>query len=83
MFVIANSSKLLNQIYKNFKKIADTSFKKNGNYSKERYLSDVAETLQRNFYVDDLLKSVSDVATAIRLLNDVIEMWAGRTGRKS
>ena len=42
--------------------------------SKERYPSDVAQTLQRNFYVDDLLKSVSDVATAIRLLNAVIEM---------
>ena len=44
--------------------------------SKGRYPSDVAETLQRNFYVDDLLKSVSDVTTAIRLLNDVIEMCA-------
>ena len=44
--------------------------------SKERYSSDVAETLQKNFYVDDLLKSVSNVATAIRLLNDVIEMVA-------
>ena len=37
---------------------------------------DAAKALPRNFYVDDLLKSVSDVATAIRLLNDVIEMFA-------
>ena len=49
--------------------------------SKERYPSDVAQTLQRNFYVDDLLKSVSDVATAIRLLNDVIEMCAAGGSR--
>ena len=44
--------------------------------SKGRYPSDVAKTLQRNFYVDDLLNSVSNVGTAIRLLNDVIEMCA-------
>ena len=30
----------------------------------------------KEFYVDDLLKSVSNVATAIRLLIDVIEMCA-------
>ena len=34
------------------------------------------DTLNRNFYVDDLLKSVKHVKTAIRLLNDVISMCA-------
>ena len=32
--------------------------------------------LEQHQHVDDLLKSVSNVATAIRLLNDVIEMCA-------
>ena len=49
--------------------------------SKERYPSDVAETLQKKIYVNDLLKSISDVATAIRLLNDVIEMCAAGGSR--
>ena len=34
------------------------------------------DTLNRNFYVGDLLKSVKDVKTAIRLLHDVINMCA-------
>ena len=32
------------------------------------------DTFNRNFYVDDLLKSVKDVKSAIRLLHDVISM---------
>ena len=52
------------------------ALKRTAGDSKESYPSGVAETIQRKFYVDDLLKSVSDVATAIRLLNDVIEMCA-------
>ena len=34
------------------------------------------DTLNRNFYVDDLLKSVENVKTAIRFLHDVIIMCA-------
>ena len=44
--------------------------------NKSRYQTDVMDTLNRNFYVDDLLKSVKDVKTAIRLLHDVISMCA-------
>ena len=33
-------------------------------------------SLRRNFYVDDLLKSVSDVNTAIYLLHEVIKLFA-------
>ena len=43
---------------------------------KSRYQTDIMDTLNRNFYVDDLLKSVKDVKTAIRLLHDVISMCA-------
>ena len=42
----------------------------------KKYHPDVAATLQQNFYVDDLLKSVKDVKTAIRLLCDSIRMCA-------
>ena len=41
-----------------------------------RYQTDVMDALKRNFYMDDLLKSVKDVKTAIRLLHDVISMCA-------
>ena len=34
------------------------------------------DTLNRNFYVNDLLKSVKEVKTAIRLLHSVISMCA-------
>ena len=34
------------------------------------------DTLNRNFYVGDLLKSVKSVKTAIRLLHHVINMCA-------
>ena len=44
--------------------------------NKSRYQTDVTDTLNRNFYVDDLLKSVKDVNTAIKLLHDVISMCA-------
>ena len=36
--------------------------------SGKKYHLDVATMLQQNFYVDDLLKSLKDVQTAIRLL---------------
>ena len=44
--------------------------------NRSRYQTDVMDTLNRKFYVDDLLKSVKDVKTAIRLLHDVISMCA-------
>ena len=44
--------------------------------NRSRYQTDVMDTLNRNFYVDGLLKSVKDVKTAIRLLHDVIIMCA-------
>ena len=44
--------------------------------NKSRYQTDVTDTLNRNFYMDDLLKSVKDVYTAIRLLHNVISMCA-------
>ena len=40
----------------------------------EIYHPDVVTMLQQNFYVDDLMKSVNDVKTAIRLLYDIIRM---------
>ena len=42
----------------------------------KKYHPDVATTLQQNFYVDDLQKSAKDVKTAIRLLCDIIRMFA-------
>ena len=44
--------------------------------NKLRYQTDVMYTLNRNFYVDDLLKSVKDVKAAIRLLHDIISICA-------
>ena len=44
--------------------------------SKSRYQTDIMDTLNRRFYVDDLLKSVKDLKTAIRSLHDVISMCA-------
>ena len=52
------------------------ALKRTANDSRSRYQTDVMDTLNRNFYVDDLLKSVKDVKTAIRLLHDVISMCA-------
>ena len=44
--------------------------------NRSRYQTDVMDTLNRNFYVDGLLKLVKDVKTAIRYLHDVIIMCA-------
>ena len=43
--------------------------------NKSRYQNDVTDTLKKKFYVDDILKSVKDEKTAIRLLH-VISMCA-------
>ena len=39
-----------------------------------KYLPDVAVTLKKNFQVDDLLKSLKDIDTAIKLVYDIIKM---------
>ena len=44
--------------------------------NEEKYQKEVTDTLRRNFYVDDLLKSVRDVNTAICLLHEVIKLCA-------
>ena len=41
-----------------------------------KYIPDVANTLKKNFYVDDLLKSLKDIEAAARLVHDVINMCA-------
>ena len=45
--------------------------------NEEKYQKEVTDTLRRKFYVDDLLKSVRDVNTAIYLLHEVIKLCAG------
>ena len=42
--------------------------------NKEIYGTDAATTLLRNFYVDDLLKSMRDVQSARQLVQNVINM---------
>ena len=47
------------------------ALKKTALDNKSNYHPDVVLTLKRNFYVDDLLKSVTDVSTAVKLTQDV------------
>ena len=42
----------------------------------KKYHPDVATTPLQNVYVDDLLKSVRDVQTAIRLLHNIVKICA-------
>ena len=42
----------------------------------KKYHPDVATTPLQNVYVDDLLKSVKDVQTAIRLRHNIVKMCA-------
>ena len=42
--------------------------------NKINYHPDVALTLKKKFYVDDLLKSLKDVSTAVKLIQDVSKM---------
>ena len=44
--------------------------------NEEKYGADAARTLQRNFYVDDLLKSMPDVSSTINLIKMVTRMCA-------
>ena len=44
--------------------------------NRKKYHPNVAATLLQNVYVDDLLKSVKAVQTAIRMLHNVIQMCA-------
>ena len=50
------------------------ALKKTALDNESSYHPDVALTLKRNFYVDDLLKSVKDVSTAVKLIQDVSKM---------
>ena len=44
--------------------------------NEEKCQKEVTDTLRRNFYVDNLLKSLRDVNTAICLLHKVIKLCA-------
>ena len=50
------------------------ALKKTALDNKSNYHPDVLLTLKRNFYVDDLLKSVKDVRTAAKLIQDFSKM---------
>ena len=50
------------------------ALKKTALDNEPNFHSDVALTLKRNFYVDDLLKFVKDVSTAVKLIQDVNKM---------
>ena len=50
------------------------ALKKTGLDNESNYHADVALTLKRNFFVDDLLKSLTDVSTAVKLIHDVSKM---------
>ena len=54
----------------------NSALKRTAYDNKSRYQTDAMDTLNRNFYVDDLLKSVKYVKTAIKLLHDVISICA-------
>ena len=43
-----------------------------------KYIPNVADTLKKTFYIDDLLKSLKDTDTATRLVYDIINMCADR-----
>ena len=40
----------------------------------DQYGQEAAEVLRSNFYVDDLLKSVDDLKTAMILMKNVVDM---------
>ena len=44
--------------------------------NEEKYQKEMTHTLRRNFYLDDLLKSVRDVNTAICLLHEIMKVCA-------
>ena len=44
--------------------------------NENKYRSEVAETLRNNFYVDGMLKSVSNEETAIKLMEGVRKICA-------
>ena len=50
------------------------ALKKTALDNKLNYHPDVELTLKRNFYVDDLLKSVKNVSNAVKLIQDVSKM---------
>ena len=48
--------------------------KKTASDNREEYGNDAAETLRRNFYIDDLLKSVNTCEVASKQVDDVRKM---------
>ena len=50
------------------------ALKKTALDNESNYCPDVVLTLKRNFYVYDLLKSLKDVSTAVKLIHDVSKM---------
>ena len=51
--------------------IANFALKKTANESLTKFAPEVATTIQRNFYVDDCLKSVPDEQTAVKMIKDL------------
>ena len=50
------------------------ALRKTASDNQEEYGNDAAETLRRNFYVDDLLKSLNTCKVASKLVDDVRQM---------
>ena len=57
------------------------ALKKTALDKESNYHPDVALTLKRNFYVDDLLKYVKDVSTALKLIQSVSKMCSDESFR--
>ncbi|XP_067685814.1 uncharacterized protein [Haliotis asinina] len=56
--------------------IANYALRESANKAKNRYDNDVIQTILRNFYVDDCLKSVKDDQTAVKLISDLQSVCA-------
>ena len=52
------------------------ALKRTATDNKESYHPEVTQFILRNFCVDDLLKSIEDLKTAIRLVHDMISICA-------
>ena len=50
------------------------SLKRTATYNADQYRQEAAEVVRSNFYVDDLLKSVDNLKTAMILVKNVVDM---------
>ena len=78
--VIADIKLMLCQLFVAVTPIASCSnyaLQKSGADNETKYGTEVAENLRNNFYVDDMLKSVSNEETAIKLIQGVRKIRAG------